>query len=103
LDATVKRLRARAGGLSRAARYDGLVVTARARQTFRDSFLDQVPCDLPESERARRAEALRKLHYTKMALKSAVVRSKKIATASTPVAISPAETGGASGNATAAG
>jgi hypothetical protein len=86
------KLRARIGGLARSSQYDGLEVTAKARQTFRESFLTQVPSDLPDAERARRAEAARKLHYARMAFASAKVRSKKIATASTSVAISSVET-----------
>ena len=75
---------ARIGGLSRAAQYDGLQVTAKARETFRTSFLDghsckvcpriDVPVDLSGPERDRRAEALRRLHYQRVSLAAAQKR-----------------------------
>lgn len=68
---------ARIGGLSRAARYDGVRVTQAARDTFRDSFLTghdckvcpriDVPADLPLPERERRAAVLHRLHYERIA------------------------------------
>ena len=73
---------ARLGGLARSAAYDGREVTANARQVFRDSFLEAVDPtgrlrrERPE-EAARRAQAARKLHYARLALKSAQVRAKK--------------------------
>ena len=61
--------------------------TAKARQTFADSFLEghacrvcppvELPADLLPAERARRAEALRRGHYARVALASAHARSKK--------------------------
>jgi hypothetical protein len=59
------------------SRHDLTELTANARQAFRDSFERQVDPDhlLEPDERARRAEALRKAHYYRMALKSAEVRS----------------------------
>jgi hypothetical protein len=70
--------RARLGGLMRAATYDGVEVTAAARRTFRDSFRDghackvcpptTLPVELAETERARRAEALRLSHYARIRL-----------------------------------
>ena len=38
------RDRARLGGLTRAALYDGVTVTAKARETFRASFLEGHSC-----------------------------------------------------------
>jgi hypothetical protein len=69
--------RGRIGGYITAARYDGREQTAKARATFRQSFLDQVDPDrtLPEPERERRAEALRRAHYARLALAS--VRSRQ--------------------------
>jgi hypothetical protein len=78
------RLRARIGGLALAAQRDPLVYTAAARQAFRDGFLEQVDPGLPESERIRRAAALRKLHYVRMALKSAKVRARNKTTDAKP-------------------
>ena len=72
------RDRARLGGLTRAAQYDGTVVTAKARQAFRDSFLTghacrvcpeiTIPADLPLAERQRRGEALHQMHYVRIRL-----------------------------------
>ena len=72
----VLRARARMGGYATAARHDSRKITENARRAFLDSFVDQVDPDrtLPESERLRRAEAARKLHYTRMAFRSAQVR-----------------------------
>jgi hypothetical protein len=66
------------GGLARSSMYDGLEVTAKARRTFLASFEDQVDPlrQLPEAERARRAEAARKLFYKGLAFKSARARKK---------------------------
>lgn len=74
--ASLTRDRARLGGLTRAALYDGVAVTAKARQTFRDSFLlghqckvcpsVSIPIDLPLEERRRRADALHAAHYVRV-------------------------------------
>lgn len=70
-------LAGRLGGLSRSARYDGLEITGKARGTFADSFLMghecsvcppiAIPVDLPRDERERRAAALKKSHYVRIA------------------------------------
>lgn len=70
------RDRARLGGLTRAALYDGVEVTAKAREAFRASFLTghgcrvcprvEIPADLPLRERQRRGEALYSAHYVRV-------------------------------------
>lgn len=87
------RDRARLGGLTRAAMYDGREVTAKARQAFRDSFLTGhtckvcppvvIPSDLPLDERQRRADALHQAHYVRVRL----ARSKKCASPPAPEAV----------------
>jgi len=74
------------GGLMTAAL--GHVNTAPARKAFDERFVDQVDPErkLPPSERARRAEAARRLHMTRLALASSVARSKKKAT---PAIVTP--------------
>ncbi len=67
-------LRARTAAYKRAALYDGRQVTERARQAADDRFLMQVDPTLPEPERLRRAEALRRSWYAGIQLKSALVR-----------------------------
>ena len=79
------RLAGRVGGFARAARYDGREMTAAARSTFAASFLTghgcrvcprvDLPGDLMPGERARRAEALRRGHYARVAL--AGVRARR--------------------------
>lgn len=68
------------GGLARAAKYDGFEVTNKAREIFANSFLkriqDEYP-DLPETEQLRRADALRRLHYAKLAYLSAKSRAER--------------------------
>jgi hypothetical protein len=75
-----RKLRARLAGLTRSSQYDGKAVTAKARQTFLDQFEQQVDPDhqLPVAERARRAEAARKAHFTRLALKSSRKRTQAI-------------------------
>ena len=60
----------------------GHVNTAVARKAFDERFVDQVDPErkLPPSERARRAETARRLHMTRLALASSVVRGRKRAT-----------------------
>lgn len=73
--------RARLGGLALSAAHDPLEYTARAREVFKDSFLEQVDptgelrASNPQ-EAARRAVAARKLHYARLALKSAAARRR---------------------------
>jgi hypothetical protein len=77
LDPGLRSLRARVAAFARAAQYDGRDVTAKARATFLASFLQRVDADqpgLPEAERQRRAHALRKAHFSRMAFESAKAR-----------------------------
>lgn len=77
----------RVGGFARAARYDGREMTAAARERFAASFRDghackvcpevTLPVELLPEERDRRAEALRRGHYARVALASATARAKK--------------------------
>lgn len=107
MESTARVLRARVGGLTRATRYDGVEVTAAARQAADQRFRDQAAREavergdqLTEAQLERRASALRRLHYARMAFESAKVRaSKKIAAGSTSAAIS---NGGARPGATSA-
>lgn len=73
------RLRGRIGGNTTRSRHDPLVYTALARQKFRDSFAEAVDPEgvLPEAERAARADAARRAHMAKLALKSATVRAAR--------------------------
>jgi hypothetical protein len=70
-------LRARLGGLQTAA--NGTVNTGPARSKFLSRFDDEVdPARvLSSDERARRAEAARKVYFARLALKSSVARAKK--------------------------
>ncbi len=87
---------ARLGGLSFAAANDGRQATAGARAAFRSSFEARVRLQFPDLtdpvEIERRAEALRRLHYAKLAYQSAVARSRK---AHRKAAVDPTEEGAA--------
>ena len=77
-------LRGRIGGHATAAKHSPLAYTGAARGVFRSSFLVghgcslcrpvAIPETLPEPERCRRADALRRLHYARLAHASANAR-----------------------------
>lgn len=65
---TSRQTVARLGGLATAAKHDPQIYTAAARAVSNsiDRFLRDVPADLPEPERVRRAEAARRAHYARI-------------------------------------
>lgn len=65
------------------ASHDSRELTAKARQTFLESFEHQVDPDgiLPEDERKRRAQHAHRAHMTRLALRSAKARRKRAADA----------------------
>lgn len=79
LDQKARRLQGRIGGLTTRSRHDPVVYTAAARQTFRDAFDQAVDPEgvLLPAERAARADAARRAHMAKLALKSATVRAAR--------------------------
>ncbi len=80
LSATERSLRARIGGFALSAARDPRETTKPARAAFLASFEREVDPDgvLTITERARRAAAARKAHFTRMALKSAQARRRKV-------------------------
>lgn len=66
----------RMGGLTTSSRHDPQVYSApgRARANGLEKWLERVPEDLPDEERMRRAEALRRLHFVELRHKSAKAR-----------------------------
>ena len=72
-------LRGRIGGLALAAQRNPKEYTAAARRQFLARFDDEVDPDriLSKEERARRAEAARKLYFVRLAYESAKARGKK--------------------------
>lgn len=77
-DPSTRSMVATIGAHAMHAKHDPVATTAAARQAFRDQFLEQAReqfGDLPEPELARRAEHLRKAHYTRLALASAKARA----------------------------
>lgn len=78
MDKQQRVLRARiAAHTSWANTVDRTARTEKARRTFADRFLDQVPPEITDPvERAKAADNLRKAHYIRMALKSAQARKK---------------------------
>jgi len=69
-------LRARIGAYTLHSTRDPRVTTQRAREAFLSRFEREVDPDhaLPDDERRRRAEAAKKAHFNRMALKSARAR-----------------------------
>jgi hypothetical protein len=76
---SLRKQRARLGGLATAARYDAREQTAPARAAFLRRFVDQVDPDraLPRDERERRTEAAMRLHFARLSFLSARARSKE--------------------------
>lgn len=91
---SIYSLAGRVGGYARAAKHDGREMTAKARATFAASFVDghacrvcppsSLPAGLLPAERERRAEALRRSHYARVALASARARAQKKAASARP-------------------
>lgn len=79
LTPTERTLRARLGAYALHAQRDPRETTRNARVKFLERFERQVDPDgeLPAAERARRAEAARRAHFSRMALRSAVVRGNR--------------------------
>ena len=59
------------------ATHDSRSITQPARDAFRRRFLDQVDPALPEPERLRRADQLRRAHMARMAMRSAEARRRR--------------------------
>lgn len=87
-----RSLRARIAALSRWAKEDPSAAAARGQAGLLARFIDQVDLDrtLPEPERMRRAEAARKAHMARLALKSARARAARAASKRGGVAVEPA-------------
>ena len=75
---SLRSLRGRIGGLALAAKRDPQEYTRAAREAALVRFELQVDPDhqLPPMERARRAEAARRLYFTQLAYRSAKARRK---------------------------
>jgi hypothetical protein len=78
-DPRERSLRARVAAYSLHARYDPRQTTAKARETFMNSFerLVDPAGKLPPAERLRRAEAARKAHYARLARLSHMTRQSR--------------------------
>ena len=69
---------ARLGGLAKAARYDGLEGTAKARATYDAHWVNghgcavcprvEITADLPATERERRGRKLREAHFIRLGM-----------------------------------
>ena len=79
LTPTELSLRGRIGGYALAAAYDSKETTAPGRAAFLATFEKAVDPNgvLTIAERVRRAAALRKAHFARMALASAKARRRK--------------------------
>jgi hypothetical protein len=76
--------RGRLGGLTTASKYDGLALTDRARQSFKESFAERARDEaaargeeISAEEAARRGELLRRLWYARMAARSVQARKRR--------------------------
>jgi len=76
LDPERARLLGRIGAHAAHSRNDSRDLTAKARETFLESFEAEVDpdCVLPPEERRRRADHARRAHFGRLALKSADAR-----------------------------
>ena len=76
LDSTTARLAGRIGAHTQHARHDPRLTTAAARRAFMARFDRDVDPDglLPETERQRRAESLRKAYFARLQFLSAQAR-----------------------------
>ena len=74
---SVAAMMGRIGAHKLHATHDSRELTVNARAAFEARFFEQTDPELPLAERLRRAEHLRKEHFARMALASAIARSKK--------------------------
>jgi hypothetical protein len=76
---TDRSLIARQGAYTLHARYDSRELTQAARDKFLERFIDDVDPnrELPEHERLRRAESLKKAYFPGLARKSAAARAQR--------------------------
>jgi hypothetical protein len=80
LTSAERSARARLAAYEMHAQHDPKETTAAARAASParvDYFLKQVPTDLPDPERLRRAEYLRKAHFQRLALASMAARRRR--------------------------
>lgn len=75
-----RSLHARLAAHALHAKHDSRELTANARSAFLRRFEDEVDPNrqLPEAERIRRADHARKAYFTRLALKSAQSRRKRV-------------------------
>lgn len=83
-DPTVRRLRAQVAASTRWAVEDPsspetAAKLARARSAFEARFYRDIPDDVPEAERERRAASARKAYFAGLALKSVMKRKRTAA------------------------
>ena len=77
LSPTERSLRGRLGAFTQHSRHNTRETTQSARLAFLRRFLDDIPVDLPEGERLRRAEAAKRAYFTRLALLSAKARRQR--------------------------
>jgi hypothetical protein len=68
--------RARIAAFEQKVKHDPKETTRKARATYRASFYEGIPEDLPQAERDRRADAAFKAHMARLAFLSAKARRK---------------------------
>ena len=76
-DRSIAVLSGRVGAHRLHAMHDSKELTKNARAAFHRRFYDQTDPALPEAERIRRAEHLRRAHMAELSLKSARARRRR--------------------------
>ena len=76
LSASERSQRARIAAYAQKKKHDPKETTLKARETYRASFYE-IPDDLPQAERDRRAEAAFREHMARLAFRSAKARRRK--------------------------
>jgi hypothetical protein len=79
LSASERSQRARIGGFAQKAIHDPKETTRKARETYRASFYEGIPEDLPQAERDRRAEARYREHMARLSFLASKARRRKAA------------------------
>ena len=74
---TERSLRARIAAYSLHAQRNPRETTKAARSAFLAKFLAEIPTNLPENERLRRAASAKRAHFSRLALKSVQARRRR--------------------------
>ncbi len=74
---TARVLRAKIAAFTLHSKRDGRELTKNARHKFMGRFLAEIPADLPEDERLRRAKSAKRAYFARLSLRSVEARRKR--------------------------